>query len=495
MPQLETSGDDSLSDPDALYAAKLLTQLFSQQAVSDIQVASTETLAQCGRFLLQRVLGRGAFGIVFEAFDPVMDRRVAIKLAHERVCLDESLRQRFFREIQLASKLNHTGIVRLYHAGEIEGRLYFTMEICQGETLTQWLLQQTNVASAETRDPQQVAHIVKKIAEAVHFGHCHGVIHRDLKPDNIVVDRDEQGEISTHVLDFGLAFGIEEAMRNTNSSAMLGTPLYMSPEQVLEESLSVGPASDIFSLGSILYECLTGVTPFAAETLPRVIDRLRSGVVEPPKSVNPGTPTDLETICMNCLAMEPGDRYSSAGALASDLDAYLNDCPIGAKPIGRWFRFANQMKQPLRFREFGVGLIAVNFLVLGWSVLNYPMAMFLYPEDPGDRVDHQMFLPMILLIIPIHSYLLWSSVQIYRRRLSRVGGLMHLLITLTIAVVAIAVICLVPSTATLEISRFQRVGALGLISTFAEVQAALVLALLYCGRWAKGTTPTKADDA
>ncbi len=478
MQPLDLSEEVKFSDPDALYAAKLLSQLFSTPSESSEGIPSIEAQTQCGRFQIKQILGRGAFGTVFEAFDPVMGRSVAIKLAHERVCFDESLRNRFFREIQLASKLNHPGIVRLYDAGEVDGRLYFTMEVCRGETLAKWLS-----VKSELRASNEAALVVKKIAEAIQFGHIHGVIHRDLKPDNIVVDCDENEGLNVRVLDFGLASGIEDALRNTTTSVMLGTPLYMSPEQVDGDSQRIGPASDIFSLGTILYECLTGVPPFFAETLPRVIDRLRSGVCEPVRKLNASAAIDLETICMKCLSQEPSDRYLSAGDLACDLEAFLNDRSISAKPISWWRSYSDSMRQPARFKEWGLGLIAVNLLVLGWSTLNYPMAMLLFPKAPSDQVDHEMFLPMVLLIIPIHSLLLWSSSQIYRRRLRRSWGMVHLLVTLTMGIVAIAVICLVPSTKTMEISRFQRVGALGLISTFAEVQAALVLGLLCFGKW------------
>jgi eukaryotic-like serine/threonine-protein kinase len=434
-----------------------------------------------GRFSLVRLLGRGAFGSVFEAFDPLMDRSVALKIANSNVCNNPLLRERFFREIHLASKLVHPGIVRLYEAGEEANQIYFTMELGRGSTLSQWLDDPDKSFS-----PIDYAKILAKVAHAVHFGHVQGVVHRDLKPDNLLVEMSAPGEYRIQVLDFGLAFGPQEAIRQTTASVLMGTPLYMSPEQVMEEPDQVGPSSDIFSLGTILYECLTGVTPFAADTLPQVLDRLRCGVVASVHSLRPEIPQDIETICLKCLAMEPEQRYATAEALAMDLEAFASDLPIQAKRVGRLRRFRNWMKQPLRFQEFGLGLITVNLLVLGWSIVNYPIAMLLFPNDVSDRVDHNMFLPMVLLIIPIHSLLLWSSFRVYGRRLSRRIGTVHLLATLFMAVVAVTVICMVPSTPEMQISRFQRVGALGLIASFAEVQSAIMLLLLSFGRWPRG---------
>jgi len=487
----ESDEFSSESDPDIELAEKLLDAVFGPLALRESATsieALKESLPQrdqskdgfnkLSRFRIGRLLGQGAFGNVFEAYDPMMMRSVAMKVARTNVSNDPLIRERFFREIHLSAKLNHPGIVQIYEAGEVSGCVFFVMELCKGLTLSRWLNSQS-----ESTTIRYAASISLQIARAIAHGHEHGVIHRDLKPDNVMIQELDEQSWLVRVLDFGLAFGVEDSMRYTSSSTLMGTPLYMSPEQLGFGGAKIGPKSDIFSMGAILYELLTGCSPFAADSLPKVIDRIRSDMIVPPRQIRADIPIDLEVICMKCLRADPSQRYETAVALAEDLDAFLNFRPIKARSMTAFERSVNWLRRPDRVSEFGLGLIAINLLVLGWAVLNYPVMMCLFPGSNADSKTRDLFLPVVCLIIPVHGFMLWSSYQIYRKRLSRRVAIVHLTATILMALISITVVCLTSESTLLDMNRFERVATLGLMSTFAEVQAFGVLALLMFASW------------
>jgi len=481
-PHQEIPEDDS----DVLLAEKVLSAIFvgyssardaSLEARASLQALDDEGLSHehqsISRFAIKKLIGQGTFGSVYEAFDTFMLRPVAIKVIRLNVSNDSQVRIRFLREMQLAAMLNHPGIVQIYESGEDNGRVYFAMELCKGQTLSQWLLQQDQPIAMKT-----AASIIHQVALAIEHGHWRGVIHRDLKPDNMMIEQHPQGEPTIRILDFGLALGIEDPMRQTSSSTMVGTPLYMSPEQLDRNGIPIGPRSDIFALGAILYELLTGSSPFASDSLPKVFDKIRNECTVSPRKIHPEIPKDLEVICMKALRSRPDQRYETAAALAVDLESYLNDRPILASSMTFLERTGNWLRRPGRVPEFGLGLVAINLLVLGWAALNYPVFVCLFPGSSTDVVSQEMFLPVICMIIPCHGLMFWSSIQIYKKKLSRPIMSWHLAATILIAVVAISVICFASNTSVMHLDRFERVAALGLMSTFAEVQACTLSLLL-----------------
>ncbi len=286
-----------------------------------------------GDYELMEELGRGGMGVVYLARQVNLNRQLAVKTILRGPLASKGDRDRFLAEAQAAARLDHPGIVPVYQVGEDAGRMYFSMKYIKGPTLSDLL-------NDGPLDPQLAARLLAKVARGIEFAHQHGVLHRDLKPSNILVDED--GE--PHITDFGLAKRITDPQSMTHSGAVVGTPAYMSPEQAAGRSGSVGPASDVYSLGAILYHMLTGEPPFQAaspvDTLMKVIEQDPA----PPRQRNRDVDRDLELIAVRCLQKPPDLRYPGAADLADDLEAYLNNEPIAARSgrltqvVSRWFR-------------------------------------------------------------------------------------------------------------------------------------------------------------
>jgi serine/threonine-protein kinase len=281
------------------------------------------SLPQVHGYELQEAVGRGGMGIVYRARHVRLDRLVALKMLLVGACATPDERARFQREAEAVARLKHPNIVQVYDVGDSAGQPYFTMELVDGGSLAQAL-------SGTPQPARQVAVLVATLAEAVHAAHQGGIVHRDLKPANILLTADG----TPKVVDFGLARHFEgEAL--TMTGARIGTPSYMAPEQVIAKAGTIGPAADIYSLGALLYEMLTGRPPFrgesAAETQRQVID----DEPVPPSRLITRVPRDVETICLKCLSKEPNRRYASAAALADDLRRFVEGRPLQARPVGR----------------------------------------------------------------------------------------------------------------------------------------------------------------
>jgi len=287
---------------------------------------------------LLALIARGGMGVIYKARQLSLNRIVALKMMRPGLVASESEARRFRAEAEAIASLQHPNIVAIHEVGECEGQLYFSMDYVEGQSLAASIRE--HPLSAEN-----AARIVKTIAEAIHYAHEKGILHRDLKPSNILLDQTGQPRVT----DFGLAKRLAGASRLTATGEVLGTPSYMPPEQASGKIDQIGPASDVYSLGAILYELLTAYPPFQAATpLDTLLLALKTEPMAPRRLV-PGLNRDLETMCLKCLDKEAGRRYQSAQDLADDLGRFLRREPIKARrinPINRSWRWCRRNPWP-----------------------------------------------------------------------------------------------------------------------------------------------------
>lgn len=280
-----------------------------------------ESLPPLPGYQVDAVLGRGGMGIVFRARHLKLGRLVAVKMSLAGSYASEHERERFRREAEAVAALRHSNVVQVYDVGDLEGRPYFTMELMEGGSLAQR-------QAGEPQPARQAAALVATLAEAVHAAHQGGIVHRDLKPSNILFTPDGTPKIT----DFGLARRLEGNAALTLSGVPVGTPSYMAPEQARGQSREIGPAADVYALGAILYELLTGRPPFRGETSTETLLQVIHHEPVPPARLNRKVPRDLQTICLMCLQKEPQLRYVTAATLADDLQYFLRGEAITARP-------------------------------------------------------------------------------------------------------------------------------------------------------------------
>ena len=330
-----------------------------------------------GDYELQEEIARGGMGVVWKARQASLNRIVALKMILAGKLAGEAEVQRFHREAEAAANLQHPNIVAIHEVGEHDGQHYYSMDYVEGRDLG------ALVRESGPLLPARAAEWLKTIAEAVHFAHQRGTLHRDLKPQNVLLDA--AGVL--RITDFGLAKLIESDDSLTQTGAAMGSPSYMPPEQAAGHFDQVGPQSDVYGLGAILYELLTAQPPFRAETAMATIRQVIESDPIAPRKINSGVPPDLETICLKCLEKNPARRYPSARALAEDVGRFLKQEPIQALPVSPIRKTENWLRRHPWTLMTAASLLSMFLLgLLDWQ---YERVKFLENRPvAGDQTLH-----------------------------------------------------------------------------------------------------------
>ncbi len=318
--------------------ARTVMQTGEQLALAAALTAGQQTVP--GYEILGEI-GRGGMGVVYRARQIAANRVVALKMILGGGHAGHAERVRFRTEIEATAQLKSPGIVQVYEVGEHHGLPYFSMELCEGGSLAKKI-------KGRPQPFHDAASTLEQIARAVESAHDAGIVHRDLKPGNILLDDDGNPKVG----DFGLAKRLDTDHDHTNTGAVMGTPNYMAPEQASGNAKDVGPAADVYALGVILFELITGKPPFASESLQDLLQKVIHH--EPPSLSDSGkdAPRDLETICRKCLAKDPAQRYATAGELAEDLRRYLCGESISARQLNAVERVAWMLEKSHHDKHF-----------------------------------------------------------------------------------------------------------------------------------------------
>src|SRR6266511_3909955 len=309
-----------------------------------------------GDYELLEEIGRGGQGVVFRAWQKSLNRTVAVKIIEIGQLTTSAHLKRLRREAEAAAKLNHPGIVPIYEVGERDGTYYFSMRFVEGDALDE-------VVDRGSMSVRQTAELIAKVARTVHYAHEHGILHRDIKPGNILLDAN--GE--PHLTDFGLARLVESESSVTHTLEVLGTPSYMAPEQAAGNNAGLSSATDVYGLGAVFYQLLTGHPPFAGGTTFETVRLVLDTEPRQPRLWNPKVDRDLSTICLKCLEKDPKRRYTSALTLAEDLERWLKHESIRARRSGFVTRARKWVRRNPTSALLVASLVALA-AAMGWNV-------------------------------------------------------------------------------------------------------------------------------
>lgn len=352
-----------LNNPDfALDSQITFVDQGAIQTPSDI-----ELLPHVPNYQILREIGAGGGGVVYHAIQELASRPVAVKIL---ISTSKDSRERFLRETRALGRIRHPNVIEIYEVGECAAGPFYSMELLPGGSLAKQLKEHGKLADADT------AALLETIARGMHHVHQQGLIHRDLKPGNILLDERGQPKIA----DFGLAKNwlvdadavtVEQL---TKSNALLGTPSYMAPEQADGDNRRLDHRCDVYGLGAIMYQCLTGKPPFSGKSAAIIIDRVVKQQPKYPSSVNPSVDQRLEAICMKCMAKKPEDRYQSAEAFADELAAWQRGGPLNTKPISRWQHISRTIHehQQILAAATALSLLMLLMLSVGYWLNRHP---------------------------------------------------------------------------------------------------------------------------
>lgn len=362
---------------------------------------------QMGHYEIQVVLGSGGMGQVFKAFDSKLKRFVALKLLRGET---PELTRRFAQEARVQAKIEHENVCKVYEVGEADGKPFIAMQFIPGKTLK---------GAAKELKLEEKIRLLKEVAEALHASHREGLIHRDIKPTNIMVVRTEEGRWKPYVMDFGLARE-QETAGLTMSGVVMGTPHYMAPEQARGETSRLDRRTDIYSLGATMYELLSGQTPFQGNSTPQVMIKVLQEDPLPLRRLDSSIPLDLETIVMKCMEKEQQRRYESAKALAEDLQRYLDGDPIAARPV-RWSeRLVKKARKNKVATAILGGALVTTLVLLGtliW-VQTKSSVQARYAREFGEEVRGIQSMMGSVYSAPLHD--IRGELDVARKRLAKI---------------------------------------------------------------------------
>ena len=406
----DNGGAHSPSSDEFADLEKQLDQLWPQ-------VAEPFAGRRIAHYDLKRILGSGAFGVVYLAEDTHLGREVALKLPRPEVLFDREKRKRFESEAASAARLSHDGIVAIYHAELDSLTPYIASEYCDGPDLAAWLEQHGPVEKW-----QEAVEFIVKVAESLDYAHGQGVYHRDLKPANLLLapksetstETKQLGTYDPRIADFGLSKLVDANLTDTRSSLLVGTPLYMAPEQIDKSIRSDShAATDVYSLGVILFELLTGKPPIDGESYVEVLDSIRSENAMSLKAARSDVPSSLESICKRCFEKNPEARYQSADSLAKDLRRCLQNEPILGRPHGIVARLGYWARRPSRIAEAGWFTVWVQTL---WSIWVVGTLFFIrFSNVDLNKQDwNDILFDFVFVYLTVHApigYLGWKTKQ------------------------------------------------------------------------------------
>jgi serine/threonine protein kinase len=395
--QGKTATPEELCPDDARLQALLRERLARRQrlhAALDLpaatrheQVARPASLPVIDGYEIGELLGRGGMGLVFKAWQQALKRHVALKIVVSGAHAGAAERARFRTEAEAVARLGHPGIVQIYEVGEQAGCPYLALEFVSGGSLAQQL-------NGAPMPPRRAAQLLLDLARAVQHAHERGIVHRDLKPANVLLT--EAGVAK--VADFGLAKLLDVEQGQTHSGAVLGSPSYMAPEQAVGKVRAIGPATDVYALGAILYELLTGRPPFLGASVLETLDQVRSHDPAPPQALQPKVPADLEAICLKCLEKNPAERYPSAAALARDLDRFLRGEAIAARKLTLWDQATRLVRHSQLDVNFGAWAALTLWLAPLPLLVNVAVFVFFRNRPEYPLVALIVFIVMIAIM-------------------------------------------------------------------------------------------------
>lgn len=337
-------------------------------------LSAAPTRLRFGRFLIDRQLGCGGHGFVIRAIDPVLQRPVALKIPNLDSLASPDLRRRFVEESRTLARLAHPNLLPVLEAGTVGLACYLVTPYCAGPTLGEWLRRQSHPV-----DCALAARLVRDLARTVAYVHSRGILHRDIKPSNVLLEPVEHApdrvnppmfDYVPKLADFGLAKLVSSPANRTTTGAIVGTPTYMSPEQAESRHADVGVATDVYALGVMLYELLTGRPPYRGENIVETLRLISGSRLIPPRSMRADLPRDLSAICVKCLEYEADCRYRSADDLADDLTAFLECRPIRARscrPLARLSKWSRRRPLVASLATSMIVLALVGLMAIGWQ--------------------------------------------------------------------------------------------------------------------------------